>query len=187
LAGGVAVKITAGQNPPRQHHFALQTCASCHSDPHQTTLACETCHSTAQWKDLRKFDHAATKFLTEGPHNVACIKCHAAGTAQATSKPAIAGAGVAPVFAKTPDQCFRCHTDVHDGQFVQGDRQEDCSSCHTLARWNAADFDHEHTQFPLDRTHVVVACAQCHKEQRNVNGKLVRVFRGAPTECVRCH
>jgi hypothetical protein len=201
MAGGVATTtvvatvaaVGADKNPPRQHHFASQACTSCHGDPHQTTLTCETCHSTSAWKDLRKFDHAGTKFLTEGPHNVACIKCHAAGAPPIVSAPAAAGAlaipgaTVGPVFAKTPNQCFRCHTDVHDGQFMQGGRQEDCSTCHTLPRWNAADFDHERTQFPLDRIHVVVACAKCHKEQRTVNDKAVRVFRGTPAECVRCH
>jgi hypothetical protein len=32
-----------------------------------------------------------------------------------------------------------------------------------------------------------VACEKCHKEQRNDAGKVIRSYRGTPSECVQCH
>jgi hypothetical protein len=81
-----------------------QDCASCHlTDYNQTTqpahkaagfsMACETCHTTAQWTGA-KFDHnTATKFALTGKHTtVACQQCH-----------------VADKFAGTPQDCASCH------------------------------------------------------------------------------
>jgi len=183
MAALAAVPLYSASNflsgPLRQYHFAAQTCNTCHADPHQTRLACETCHAPQRWNDLRPFDHATTKFQLEGAHTTAsCLQCH------------IPGDGTnAPVFPETPGQCFRCHVakDVHGGQFRTAAREEDCSSCHVTARWDTKDFNHERAAFPLDVAHRSVACEKCHKEQRQIAGKMVRMYRGTPTECVRCH
>ncbi len=42
----------------------------------------------------------------------------------------------------------------------------------------AQQFDHENTRFPLDFTHVKVACDSCH---------LQNVFKGTPVQCQACH
>jgi len=178
-----APSIPAASYVPRQYHFASQTCVACHADPHQTMLACEACHTTQQWKELRNFDHSTTKFLTEGPHNIACIRCHRASDAPASKT----ASKETPLFSKTPNQCFGCHRDVHGGQFMGGGPREDCSACHVLPRWSATDFNHDQTRFPIDRAHRNVGCVQCHKEQKETDGKTIRIYRGTPTECTKCH
>jgi hypothetical protein len=159
----------------RQYHFPSQTCDTCHSDPHQVPFACETCHMTEQWKILRAFDHSITRFpLTGGHVKVKCADCHV---------------GTVPQFAQTPQQCVGCHAakDNHNGQFRRGGRDEDCATCHVTAQWELKDFSHEKTLFPLDVAHRNVACEKCHKEQRNDAGKVIRSYRGTPSECVQCH
>jgi len=169
----------------RQYHFASLTCNSCHDDPHQTKMACESCHTAAQWKEVRPFDHSTTKFKVEGAHEkVKCIQCHT------PCGPGPGGtANEAPQFAKTPDHCSGCHDvkDPHAGQFKSVGREEDCSRCHTTARWKGEDFDHDTAQFVLNRVHRNVECAKCHKEQREVAGKMVRIYRGTTAECIKCH
>jgi hypothetical protein len=67
----------AGGYAARQYHFASETCAACHSDPHHTDLSCETCHNVQQWRELRTFDHGSTRFALEGAHQtVTCVSCH---------------------------------------------------------------------------------------------------------------
>jgi hypothetical protein len=163
----------------RQYHFDRQDCVACHNDPHRTTISCETCHNGQQWKQLKTFDHSSTKFVLEGAHvTVPCAACH---------KPAGPTAKGAPDFSKTPKQCFECHEDVHGGQFMSGGRQEDCKACHTISKWNSGAFDHNSTSYPLDGFHVRVRCAQCHNQQKEMDGKTIRIYRGAPTDCAKCH
>lgn len=165
----------------RQYRFANLACGSCHQDPHQTKIACETCHQTMDWKQLGNFDHSQTKFRLDGGHErVACTSCHQAERSEHAT---------APQFAATPAICGGCHqkTDAHGGQFQTAARAEDCSSCHTPARWYIDRFNHDTTRFPLDRAHRNVVCEECHKEQITSNSKLIRVYRGTPVECVKCH
>ena len=167
--------VAAGVAPAwRQYHFPSETCDSCHTDPHRTKIACETCHTPTQWKEVRPFDHTKTGFLLAGAHDVKCVDCH---------KPP------GPVFSTARSQCSTCHAtdDVHAGQFNQPERQEECSLCHTPLRWKSGDFNHERTRFPLDVAHRNVDCAKCHKAEISAAGKTIRKFRGTPAECVKCH
>jgi hypothetical protein len=160
----------------RQFHFSSQTCETCHSDPHRTNLACESCHMTEQWKIVRAFDHSRTKFQLDGGHvKVRCADCHL-GTE-------------APQFAMTAETCNGCHTskDPHGDQFRRGGQDEDCAACHVTAHWELKDFNHDRTRFPLDVSHRDVACAKCHREQRGADGKMMKIYRGTATECVQCH
>jgi hypothetical protein len=182
------------QNAAGQYHFASRACDVCHTDPHrirpESNLTCETCHLTRGWKDLRTFDHSRTQFKLDGSHGdpahpIACIECHrASGQAHGVK------AGTTPVFSETSSQCLRCHIekDPHGGQFNSpGGRQEDCSSCHVSAGWNAGGFNHERARFTLDVAHRKVTCAKCHKEQKNAEGKMIRMYRDTPTDCLKCH
>jgi hypothetical protein len=182
----------ASRDARRQYHFASRACNACHTDPHafnrQTELTCESCHTPQAWKSLRPFDHAGTKFKLDGAHQEAatdCRKCH---------KPAAQTDGVvsatAPIFSGTSSQCSRCHEakDAHGSQFSSPEaRQRDCSSCHIRTGWNAGGFNHDTTPFALNTAHQKPPCAACHKEQREVNGKPVRVYRGTPAGCLNCH
>jgi hypothetical protein len=177
-----------GAPPPaaRQYHFADQTCTGCHMDPHSTKQTCETCHNTRNWRELRSFDHATTKFALEGAHqNATCIGCHRPVTAAATS--AGARAKTTADFSHTPKQCFECHEDIHGGQFMVPGSEKDCSSCHTISKWSAGAFDHSKTDFPLDGAHSMVRCAQCHTQQKEIDGRVVRLYRGTAKNCEGCH
>lgn len=171
-----AIKNIAGA-VPRKYHFATLNCATCHADPHQTKVLCETCHTTEQWKAVQPFDHSTTKFRIEGSHlKVKCIQCHIATK-------------TAPEFSNTASRCSGCHraADVHGGQFQAAGRDEDCASCHVAAAWKSTAFSHDTAQFPLDVAHRNVACGKCHKDRKEEVGKVIRTYRGTPKECVQCH
>jgi hypothetical protein len=176
---------TATATPaPRQYHFTSRTCNACHTDPHETKLACETCHTPEQWKAVRPFDHPANTFRIEGVHlNAKCVQCH-----KPSEMDSAGAARTAPHFSGTPVECAGCHTakDAHGGQFMNGPK-EDCSQCHVTVHWNGESFRHDRAKFVLNTVHRNVECAKCHKEQREVAGKQVRVYRGTPTECTKCH
>jgi hypothetical protein len=171
----------AASDAARQYHFATQDCRACHMDPHRTKETCETCHNIDRWKTLRPFDHNQTTFELQGAHvQATCIGCHRpAETAQNTTPTAD--------FYSTPSVCHECHEDIHGGQFMEEGAEEECASCHTLNSWNVASFDHDKTAFPLDGAHDMVRCAQCHTQNRDLNGRQVRLYRGAPRECSGCH
>jgi hypothetical protein len=153
-----------------RYHFATLTCNGCHTDLHRTSVACETCHTTAAWKQVQPFNHSTTRFPLEGSHGtLKCAQCHVANSA--------------PKFAGTASACSTCHQrkDPHGGQFQAADRSEDCGTCHTVAAWKMEGFNHDRARFALDIAHRNVACAKCHK------GDPVRTYRGTPLECVKCH
>ncbi len=178
----------SGAPPPaaRQYHFGDQTCTGCHADPHSTKQTCETCHNTRNWKELRSFDHASTKFPLEGAHqNATCIGCHKPVTA--TSNVPSVRVKTSADFSHTPRQCFECHEDIHGGQFMAPGREKDCSSCHSISKWSAGSFDHSKTDYPLDGAHSMVRCAQCHTQQKEIDGRTVRLYHGTPKDCEGCH
>jgi hypothetical protein len=169
---------------PRQYRFDVLTCATCHADPHDTRTGCEACHTPEAWKTVLRFDHATTRFRLEGAHlDVKCAQCHLARPTQA------AASGSAPRFSGASQQCFSCHqtTDVHAAQFRKDGPVEDCSACHGTAQWKSVTFTHDRARFALDVAHRNVACARCHKERAEANGKPARQYRGTPVQCVQCH
>ena len=168
----------------RQFHFAVRTCNTCHNDPHETKLSCETCHTTEQWKPAGSYEHSPARFRVDGAHlKVSCIQCHRAAPVEngAAAKPS--------VFARTPVHCSECHAakDVHGGQFRANGLEEDCSACHLTERWDGKSFNHDRARFALDIAHRQVPCENCHKNQMEVGAKMVRVYRGTPADCVKCH
>jgi len=192
LVSGAALTLAAapaGNGPapavPRQFHFASRTCNVCHTDPHQTRLACDTCHTPERWDQVRPYRHPATAAARlDGAHqNLKCVQCHKPSGPDESGK-----AKVAPRFSDTPARCSGCHAakDAHGGQFPSGP-EEDCSNCHVPARWNGESFDHDHARFTLNRLHRNLDCVKCHKDRREVAGKMIRLYRGTPTECVECH
>lgn len=165
----------------RQYHFATQNCTNCHQDPHQTRQTCDTCHSTAQWKVLRAFDHTRTKFSLEGAHkNVTCIGCHRPLPNTSANLRTVN-------LSSTPTQCHECHEDIHAGQFMQAGEEKECTLCHTITTWSSRSFDHDQTSFPLDGAHDQVNCAKCHTKIRRIEHREVRWYRDAPVACAACH
>jgi predicted CXXCH cytochrome family protein len=172
----------SGDRNPHLYVFEDRSCVGCHRDPHQLSgqpKQCETCHTLNSWRLTRGFDHNTTRFPLLGSHRTTgCVMCH---------KPAESPAGKEIVFTGAPQQCSGCHEDTHAGQFARRFGADDCSSCHSTARWKPSGFDHARTVFRLDGAHRNVQCAGCHDRTSRVSGRDVLVYRETPTECAKCH
>ena len=187
--------VPAGSATPVKYRFEDRSCTACHQDPHKgqfrermeakradgTTAGCEACHTTASWKELNRFDHSKTKFPLLGAHRgVACADCHRPPGLETTLKNVD--------YREAPKSCTGCHKDVHVGQFATRKDAADCSGCHDSARWKPSKFDHDkRTPFSLEGAHRNVACDDCHKVTRQVDGKAVLFYKPTPRECKACH
>ena len=183
------------ENRAGRFRFDAITCGGCHGDPHTGQFrvqmasfdssggaACLACHTLARWQDVTKFDHAATRFALSGAHKaVPCEKCHA----PRSTSPGIQSV----VFRSAPSTCSSCHQDVHAGQFAAAAGKTDCARCHLTGDWKGPSlFDHERgTNFALSGAHRAVSCAQCHTSKRQLDNRLVVIYKLAPRECSGCH
>lgn len=144
---------------------APQRCFECHkaADRHKGRLgeACDGCHSEKDWRTVKPFDHAKTKFALDGAHkNVGCAACHAGEH-----------------YKDLPTTCISCHQiqDRHGGRYG-----EKCETCHKPEKWVKVHFNHDRsTKFPLRAAHAKAKCDACHP------GNLYR-DKLAMT-CVSCH
>jgi len=174
------------------YHFAGLSCVTCHEDIHKgqfkdrmgapgpsgKPLGCEACHSTKEWKDLSRFDHAQTHFPLVGSHRaVACAECHKPPNMELTL--------IHVQFTSAPETCAECHENPHSDQF--GTRANDCAGCHNSNKWGPSLFDHNKTVFPLAGGHEDVPCAACHTLKKPVNGTMVVFYKPTPTACEACH
>lgn len=174
------------------YHFTQLGCTTCHEDIHQgqfqkrmvalnaagKPLGCEACHSTKDWKDLSKFDHAQTRFPLIGAHRaVTCSDCHKPPNMEVTMDHVD--------FTVAATKCSECHENPHADQF--GERASDCAGCHNSNKWKPSLFDHDKTNFPLKGGHEDVACSACHALKKPVNGTLVLFYKPTPTACADCH
>lgn len=198
LTGGhEAVACVDCHKPPEGskvalYHFNNLTCVTCHEDIHKgefkeqmgkldksgKPLGCEACHTTKEWDEVAKFDHAQTKFPLEGSHRaVTCTDCH---------KPPNLELNMLHVrFTSAPTACSDCHENPHADQF--GARANECGSCHNSNKWKPSLFDHEKTGFSLKGGHEDVPCASCHTLKKPVNDTLVLFYKPTPTACADCH
>jgi hypothetical protein len=172
--------------------FPDRTCTACHKDPHHgefkarqekrrpngTMFGCEACHNTRSWTDVNGFDHSKTEFPLRGGHRtVTCGACHKAPAGQSQVQ-----------FKGTTKICENCHKDPHERQFVSHSGTTPCASCHIEQRWKPSTFDHDkRTQFPLTGGHADVACDQCHKLVKFINGNPVVFYKPTPLKCEACH
>ncbi len=142
-----------------------QACVACHvrADLHRGRLGpqCQSCHTTARWKDVLPFDHDRTRYPLTGAHRTtACLGCHLGEQWHGVST-----------------ACVSCHAhkDVHRG--ADGPK---CADCHLTTVWRTIRFDHDTVRaFPLVGAHKAVACIGCHAET-------MRPAK-APVACVGCH
>ncbi len=185
----------SGSVTPVKFRFEDRSCTACHNDPHSgqfqqqmatkrangSAFGCEACHTTVQWKELRGFDHARTRFPLLGAHRtVACGDCH--------RRPALETSLQHVDFGAAPRQCSGCHSDPHGGQFAARRDVTECSSCHNVNRWQPAAFDHNtRTAFSLQGAHQNVRCAECHMLTRVVAGRNVLFYKPTTTKCADCH
>jgi len=147
-------------------------------DASDKPVGCQACHSTREWKDLARFNHAQTNFPLLGSHRaVACIDCHKAPAMELNMRRVD--------FTKTPVNCGDCHQNPHADQF--GTRATNCAACHDSNKWKPSHFDHDMTGFPLKGGHEDVACSACHTLRKPVNDSLVLFYKPTPKACDACH
>lgn len=158
---GVDCKRCHGDDGKRLTGRAAPTaCQTCHTARHgkQFGSGCTECHTTASFRTMPAFDHAArTGFPLERRHaSLPCTQCH-----DATKRPRLNG------------DCRTCHGDPH-----RGSNSVDCAECHRADRWRMVRFDHDLTSYPLTGRHRTAACGGCHT---NPN------WTGVRGDCVACH
>lgn len=159
-------------------------CADCHDDIHKTFINekyypeenCENCHSVNQWAEI-SFEHSITNYDLLGKHKEqSCRACHFKLMDDGQQH---------QQFSSLTTNCTDCHKDEHQNQFeVNG--VTDCLNCHDFNNWNADNFDHNKTRFPLDGKHKDVACADCHKSKIVGITKFVK-YKLNEFRCEDCH
>jgi len=163
-------------------------CSSCHhQDPHRGQFdtrvggnECSNCHTVNGFKPstFGLKAHAATAYPLEGKHaTVPCGECHIPK-------------GGATLYKIKFKRCDDCHADVHAGQFGSAPYLNCCEQCHSLQKFMPSTFGlsrHDKTPFPLTDSHLAVPCNSCHKESRNINGKLTVQFKWGDLGCSSCH
>jgi hypothetical protein len=175
-----AVRKTLDVFPRTTYLGLLPACAGCHRDPHRGKFkgGCSSCHSSAGWASVARFDHAVTRFPLEGKHApLACEKCHTAiGAASGASEDKFATKGFA--------DCSPCHTSPHTST-LGGSA---CKSCHTPEGWRgalSASFNHSWTSYSLTGRHAALRCEQCHRpgEGRDYRARFLIPCK----KCTDCH
>ena len=152
-------------------------CQSCHladfngaKNPNHSAAGfpqdCSVCHTTTSWGGAAFNHNTATTFPLTGAHvNVTCTDCHKNN-----------------VFHGLSTACVSCHladfNNTKSPNHASAGFPQDCSICHTTAKWAGASFDHNRTKFPLTGAHGSLDCQRCH-----VNGQ----YAGLSTSCASCH
>jgi len=138
-------------------------CVSCHkqNNVHGNNIgACENCHDESRWLETRRFHHDFTAFPLLGMHGLAlCESCHRDKH-----------------YAGTERSCEGCHRkqDPHNKTY-----KASCETCHNPNAWSSWRFNHDGTGFRLEGPHNELACHDCHRRDRDLDG------RGST--CVSCH
>jgi hypothetical protein len=148
-------------DPDRSWLGLTRECASCHLDPHQSTLGadCAACHSETKFSPAPGFDHAAGAYPLTGKHaDVKCEACHLVPGRTFLTAP---DGTLAPRYRPVDHQeCSFCHRDLHEGRLGPS-----CAGCHVtqgFAQVESKAFDHSRTRFPLRGGHAPLACEKCH-------------------------
>lgn len=140
-----------------------QDCFGCHPEPAihkgQYGTACERCHSTSSFTDI-KAQHDVGDFSLTGAHDqLACARCHPRGEK-------LRGSG---------NLCITCHRkdDIHKNALSPR-----CGDCHDQRAFAPARFDHVQTGCGLSGLHQTLPCADCHKAGN---------YGAVSPLCVSCH
>jgi hypothetical protein len=188
----------AGLGPARVPlHPAYDRCARCHQDPHAGRFSpggararaedCLACHTVTAFRPAR-FDaaaHAAAGFALDGAHAaVPCQACHPTLEAAPAR-----GALRALAFEDAKRRCEDCHPGPHGTQFAQRHDRGACEGCHGADAFvPASRFDHSRDSgFELDGAHAKVACAACHRTNKDAAGVARVIYRPVPHRCEDCH
>ncbi len=136
-------------------------------NPHGETfkIDCKECHNNEGWTLVLSeisWDHGQTGFDLEGQHAATdCMDCH--NTLE---------------FSDAEPTCVSCHSDVH--QMTVGN---DCVRCHDANSWLVNDIPqlHEQNGFPLEGSHAIISCSDCHRSSNNL------AWERLGSACIDCH
>ncbi len=162
---------------PNRYAGTPTECISCHQSEYLSTTApphvangfgtnCALCHNVTALSWPGAFDHSTTGFPLLGAHqSLQCSSCHRNNQ-----------------FTNIPATCFNCHsqdfTGAQNPNHTAGGFSHDCTTCHNLAAWSPATFDHNSTHFALTGAHLAQPCQACH-----VGGDYHIVYQS----CYQCH
>lgn len=152
-------------------------CVACHQDEHEGKYSndCAKCHNESSFLSLNNmdfFDHTVTDYALEGKHlEVDCRECHV------------------DRFSTPIDfsSCNNCHSDYHNGEFLENGLSPDCVECHSLE--NGFDYSlytmeqHQTISFPLEGAHTATPCFSCHISEDDERW----TFRNIGSTCIDCH
>jgi hypothetical protein len=116
--------------------------------------ACEDCHGTTSWDQL-DVDHSFFP-LASGHGGLECTDCH----------------GASDYYSLDPT-CSSCHEVDRPADHDPGE----CSECHTIESWDAADIDHD-LFLSLAGGHAPLQCSECHD---------AGTYLGLDNTCASCH
>jgi len=169
-----------------------RACTTCHEDPHEGDMGqdCTSCHGQERpFGEVATFAHTSL-FPLEGVHgDLACLRCHEEGSANAISeeqaqsqRQTLAAAGVR--------DCVSCHESPHRMDFTLAGQQ--CVDCHGLDQGAFAsatirmdEVEHEACGFSLAAPHAQLACVKCHAPE---SGNYEIRFPGRTQDlCASCH
>jgi hypothetical protein len=180
-----AAPAPAGTFPaPRSATFARfeslphASCVDCHEDPHKGRFSqrCTSCHTVESWHQIRnalkdREFHDKTRFPLRGLHlDVACKSCHGPFPGRPARFQGLAFGS-----------CEACHADAHLNQLEgPGGKKPDCDQCHTVDGFSPARFSvesHAKTRYPLEGSHLAVACIGCHRQEPLLSRKIPATVR----------
>ena len=162
--------VTQLQDPTSLHGLMMssgeiESCSHCHAE-HRGSDALLTV------LDPDTFPHEATGYSLaahekEDGSALACTDCHGEDLAHFDSI-----------------RCADCHQELDAATMGAHDRAfgPDCLACHDGIDTYGAAFDHSVTAFPLEGSHMPLACAACHQQAAAIVD-----LEGAPQECFACH
>ena len=108
----------------------------------------------------------------------------------------------------TGKKCLDCHTDIRDAVAAKHGYHflnafNPCTNCHTdhlgvdagITQFDAKNFDHQKSGYPLTGKHASLACESCHTAKRikdavtakNLAQYPHQTFLGLRQQCVNCH
>ncbi len=162
-------------------------CKNCHEDYHNGQFAeggtspdCDACHSLEEPFTFTSFSidkHQDTAFPLEGAHAATpCFACHVDEASKRWE------------FRDIGTTCIDCHDNIHNDAIPKNYYPENtCASCHGPETWDAVNFDHNQTNWPLTGKHVETACSQCHFEISENEVVISQNFTNLNTDCASCH
>lgn len=164
-------------------------CIDCHEDYHDGDFTdslgnitdCNQCHEVDYpftWSNYGIDQHQKSNYPLTGAHEaVSCLECHKPDQNEDWN------------FTISNTSCVSCHDNVHEGKISEkflGDN--DCEACHNTNTWSSIEFDHDQTQFKLEKAHTKVSCRECHSQTNNSESEeWLQEFMDISMECIHCH